>query len=477
MSARVRLTISFTALFGAIVVALAVAAYLLVRNDAYLRLDSALEVATSATAMSAEHELNEHATKTGGEADLHAVLNEAGHTALADTQIVVREGSRNAVYRMNQGQGFDWSQFPSDVLHDGATFKGYRIASRNLPVPKFNTTYQIYAATSVAPALAQIETVRNALFVFVPLGLGLAGLAGYFLARRSLRPLAELAETIDAVRSSDLSARVKLRNERDEIGKLGQRFNSLLERLEETFQLQRRFMADASHQIRTPATVALAAAQVAGGDSNATVSECKDALQVVERQMLQLRRIVEEMFFLSQADSSSLKFTPKEMYLDDAVCDALRAAKALARPGQVLKFTDIPEARCLGDEDLLRQAVLILLDNALKFAPPDGHIEVNLFPRGDNWVCAVTDNGIGISREAQSRIFERFFRESRPGNEAVAGSGLGLAIAQSIVENHGGTLRLVESRPGRTIFEMTIPGLAEKDESVSSQANSLAVKM
>jgi len=92
-------------------------------------------------------------------------------------------------------------------------------------------------------------------------------------------------------------------------------------------------------------------------------------------------------------------------------------------------------------------------------------------------VCAVTDNGIGISKEAQSRIFERFFRESRPGNEAVAGSGLGLAIAQSIVENHGGTLRLVESRPGRTIFEMTIPGLAEKDESVSSQANSLAVKM
>ena len=127
---------------------------------------------------------------------------------------------------------------------------------------------------------------------------------------------------------------MKLSNEHDEIGVLGLRFNSLLERIEKTFNVQGRFMADASHQIRTPVTVALAAAQVTSRDSNASLPDCKDSLQIVEHQMLQLRRTVADMFFLSQADTASLKVDRKEMYLDDAVFDAVRAAKDLAREKQ-----------------------------------------------------------------------------------------------------------------------------------------------
>lgn len=478
MSTRVRLTIFFTALFGAIVIALAVTAYVLVRNDGYLKLNAALQVATGATAMSAEHELNEHSAKAAGEKDLQLVLDEAASSGLTDTQILVREENRNAAYTRGTQQGFDLRSVSPDRLLNGATVHGFQIATRTFRAQKFNAAYQIYAAKPIAPALIRLRRVRVGLFVFVPIGLGLAGAGGYLLARKSLRPLKELAQTVDAVTSSDLSARVKVHNKGDEISTLGQRFNSLLDRLEEAFQLQRRFMADASHQIRTPVTVALGAAQVTTRDSNANLRDCKDALQIIAHQMLQLRRTVEDMFFLSQADTGSLKPDRKEMYLDDAVTDGVRAAKALAsEKQQTLKLGTLPEAKCLGDEDLLKQAVLILLDNAVKFTPRDGHIDVNLFRRGKHWVCSVTDNGFGISEAAQPRIFERFFRESRPGNDVAAGTGLGLAIAKSILENHAGTLMLVESRPGRTTFEIAIPVLEDETSRAGDHANSLAVRM
>ncbi len=476
MSIRARLTVSFTVLFGAIVIALAIAAYILIQEDAYLRLDAALQVATGATAMSAEHELNEHPTKAGGERDLQSVLDETGNAALSDTQILVREGDRNAVYKLGTTRDLDLRNVRSAALLDKATLDRYRIATRILNVPKFRTSYQIYAAKPVSATLARLQRVRSGLLLFVPIGLAFAGVAGYRLAMRSLQPLQQFAATLDAVSSSDLSARLRLSNEDDEIGTLGLRFNSLLTRLESAFKIQRQFMADASHQVRTPVTVALTAAQVTRRDATASIQDCKDSLQVIEHQMLVLRRTVEDMFFLSQTDSGSLRPERKSMYLDDAVGDAVRAGKALANPkGQSLKVNRLPEARCLGDVDLLTQAVLILLDNAVKFTPVGGRIEVDLFQRGGEWICAITDEGVGISTAARARIFERFFREDRPGSEAVPGSGLGLAIAKSIVENHDGTVALVDSRPGRTLFEIAIPVLDESNAH-SAHGNSLAVQ-
>jgi two-component system sensor histidine kinase CiaH len=148
------------------------------------------------------------------------------------------------------------------------------------------------------------------------------------------------------------------------------------------------------------------------------------------------------------------------MYLDDAVSDAIRAARTLATvKHQTLKLSGLPEAECLGDADLLKQAMLILLDNSVKFTPPGGNIEVALRKREKYWVCSVTDSGSGIPEASRSRIFERFFRENCSANKGSAGAGLGLAIAKSIVEDHQGTLTLVDTLPGRTTFEMAIPAL------------------
>lgn len=478
MSVRAQLTIVFTTLFGAIVIALALLLYFLERNDAYRRLDVALQVATGATSMSAEHELTEHSKKSAGERDIEYVLSETQGAALRDTQILVCEGDRCGPFKSDLEHHFDLRRVPKASLRNGAIVDGFRISTRTFIAPKFHATYQIYAAKPIAPVLAQLKQVRIALFIFVPLGLAAAGFCGYFLAKRSLRPLNELARVIDGISFSDLSARVTVDEGTGEIAVLGSRFNALLERLKQAFDLQRRFMADASHQLRTPISIALAAAQVTNRDPNPTSTDYRESLQIVENQMLQLRRAVEEMFFLSQADSASLKIDRKEMYLDDAVAEAVRAAKPLAAAKrQAVRISNLPEAKCTGDSNLLTQAVLVLLDNAVKFTPVEGAIEISLFRRGANWICAVTDTGIGITQAAQAHIFERFFRESRQSKEPAAGAGLGLAIAKSIVENHSGTLKLVESRPERTVFEISLP--AREDEAITPehQANSLAVRM
>lgn len=458
MSVRARLTIVFTGLFGAIVILLAFALYFLEKNDAYRQLDEALQVATGATSMSAEHELSEHSSQAAGEADIQSVLNRTQSAALRDTQILVCEGERCADFKSGFESSLDLRLLPKSRLRNGAVIDGFRIATREFAVPRFGTVYQVYAAKPVAPALAQLRQVRTALMVYVPVGLALAGFAGYFLAKRSLRTLSRLALVIDKISSSDLGARVAVDGGTGEIALLGARFNALLDRLQLSFDLQRRFVADASHQLRTPISIALASAQVTNRDPHPTAESYRESLQIVEKQMLQLRRAVEDMLFLSQADSASFRMEGREMYLDDAVGEAVRAARPLAaEKGQTLRISNLEEARCTGDSNLLTQAVLVLLDNAVIFTPAEGTIEVSLFRRGGDWICSVADSGIGIAEAAQPHIFERFFRENKTRTEKSAGAGLGLAIARSIVEGHGGRIRLAESKPGRTVFEIAIP--------------------
>jgi two-component system heavy metal sensor histidine kinase CusS len=406
-------------------------------------------------------------------------LNETQSQALKDTQILVCERDRPAAYKPALEREFDLREVPRIALKNGSIVAGFRIATHTLRLSRFKTNYEIYAAKPIGPAFVQLRRIQLGLLVFVPVGLVFAGVAGYSLAKRSLRPLQDLARVIDEVTSSDMSRRVKLRSRSgDEVIVLGSRFNALLDRLESTFNVQRRFMADASHQVRTPVTIALASAQVTNHDPNATLLDYREALQIIEGQMLQLRKTVEDMFFLSQSDAVSLKIDRKAMYFDDAVSEAVRAAKPLAREKhQGLVVVSLPEARCVGDERLIAQALLVLLDNAIKFTPDGGTIEVKLFRRSRDWICSVTDNGIGISEAARPRIFERFFREIRQGNDRFAGAGLGLAIAKSILESHGGALNLVESRPGLTIFEIAIPIFEGADQVEDAQANSLAVRM
>ena len=175
-----------------------------------------------------------------------------------------------------------------------------------------------------------------------------------------------------------------------------------------------------------------------------------------------LTRIVDDLFLLARADAGHLVVRAENLFLEDVVLDAVRGIRPLADQRAVrVELHGMVEAPVHGDPDLLGRLVLNLLDNAVKFSPAGGAIDVDLSSDDATSVVTVTDAGPGIPADAQSRIFERFYRvdvaRSRVDASATSGAGLGLAIARRIAEAHGGRLELAESRPGRTTFRATVP--------------------
>jgi heavy metal sensor kinase len=248
----------------------------------------------------------------------------------------------------------------------------------------------------------------------------------------------------------------------DELGALARVFNGMLDRLERSFDQQRRFMADASHELRTPAAVLRTEADVTLSRERRTEAEYRESMTVVQEAARRLTRIVDDIFLLARADAGHLVMHVAPLYVDDLLHDMVRAVRPLADSrGVRVELTSVVEAPAQGDADLLGRVVLNLLDNAIKHSPDDGLVEVRLEAHGAAYEIAVVDVGPGIPEPVRERVFERFFRadsaRSRAESSVTSGAGLGLAIGRRIAELHGGRLELSSSRPGHTEFRLKVP--------------------
>jgi heavy metal sensor kinase len=345
---------------------------------------------------------------------------------------------------------------------------GYRVLATTVWVPSSGTRYRVVSNESLEPMKSQMRTVGELLLITVPLCLALAAVGGFFLARKSLFPILEMAQTAELISSHNLEQRLAVRNPNDELGRLAETFNRVFERLQQAFRQQRQFMADASHELRTPVSVALTATQVSLAHRNHRPEELYDTLEVVQSQMLRLRRVVEDMFMLAQADSGVYHLTRSGFYLEEAVLESIRAGRVLGRNrGVEIRVGELQtEAACEGDEGLMRQLLLILIDNAVKYTEPGGHVEVGMVRRGAHYRICVADTGSGVAAVDRPYIFDRFYRadKSRSRRQPAAGSGagLGLAIAQWIAQLHQGKVWLEETGERGSVFCVEVPAAAEQ---------------
>lgn len=314
---------------------------------------------------------------------------------------------------------------------------------------------------------ALLADVRRYFLVFIPLALLVAALVGYFLAARSLAPVAAMARQAERIGASNLGERLPVANPGDELGRLAAVLNSLLSRLHDAFEQQRRFMADAAHELRTPVAVIRGEAEVTLAGSAPDSAEYRDALGVVAGESARLSGIVDDLFTLARADAGEVPVRPRPLYLDEVVSETSRAVSTLAAHDHIQLTVDAHEEMpYTGDEALLRRLLMNLLDNAVKYTPPGGRIHVTAGRRGDRYRLTVSDTGPGIPPGDRDRIFQRFHRvdqarTSAPAAEArQTGAGLGLPIARWIAEAHGGRLLLAESTPAGSTFvaELPVPG-------------------
>jgi heavy metal sensor kinase len=335
----------------------------------------------------------------------------------------------------------------------------HRLALRRVSIPPSDSSYLIVVGSELEATDEELESLREILAYVIPAALVLAGVAGWFLARQSLAPVATMVERAQKIGVADLSARLPVANPRDELGRLAQTFNDLLNRLEASLTQQRQFMADASHELRTPVATSRTAAAVALQQRHRDEEEYRESLAIIEQQTTRLSRIVDDMFTLATADAGSYPVRRTPMYLDEVVDDVVRAARVLADKKHVsIEAATIDSASFTGDEELVRRLISNLLDNAVRHARERSVVHVHLRYEPKGYGLSVTNAGEPIPPQIQDRIFERFFRGDTARTPADSGAGLGLALARWVARAHGGDVTLVRSSPDGTTFAAVLPG-------------------
>lgn len=460
---RGRLTLFWVAVLATALVVVGGLIYVLLARALYTRIDENLQAVVQIAMTSLANDLAEAQDYADAAQSTAAELSSRQQMlAIYDTSgRLLAEGGRDADLEIVLPEV---TAIPSDeamLLTVGEARDDddrHRLAIRRVSIPPLDTTYVIVVGTDLEPTDEELESLREVLAYVVPIAILLAGVGGWFLARQSLAPVAAMAERARKIGVGDLHARLPVANPRDELGGLAATFNDLLNRLEASLIQQRQFMADASHELRTPVTTSRTAAAVALQQSHRDEAEYRETLTIIEQQTTRLSRIVEDMFTLARADAGSYPVRRTLMYLDEIVDDAVRAARVLADTKQVtIESATIHSASFSGDEELVRRLVGNLLDNAVRHTPPGRVVRVSLSHESERYVLSVTNAGEGIAPEIQPHIFERFFRGDVARTSSDGGAGLGLALARWIARAHGGEVTLVSSSHEGTTFAATLP--------------------
>jgi two-component system, OmpR family, sensor kinase len=296
---------------------------------------------------------------------------------------------------------------------------------------------------------------REAMVIGLPIALLLAAGGGLWLATIGLRPIAEMAAKaarLPPTGEEDLGRPARS----DELGRLALAFNGLVARLRATLATQRQFMADASHELRTPVAVVQTTADVTLSRAHRGEAEYRDAIAVMGGEARRLGRLVEDMLVLARADAGAYPIRMVDLYIDEIVAECARTFEVVAQQrGVRLVVQTLPEMELRGDEDLLRRLIVNVLQNAIQHTARDGAIVISAERAGDRALIRMADGGAGIPDADRERIFQRFVQLD-PSRRSV-GVGLGLPIASWIAHVHGGELALEASGSQGSTFRITLP--------------------
>ena len=323
--------------------------------------------------------------------------------------------------------------------------------------------YFVQVAASEATNDDILRDLIGVLALALLLATAIAITGGIFLVRSSLKPLDNIAVRAQKITSRNLHERMPMLNTGDELEQLSMSLNRMIERLEESFHHISRFSADASHELRTPLTIMRGELETAIQNPS-TSPEAQETLGTVLEETVRLSKIVDQLLTMSRLDAGEAFVEVSRFDLAELVKTTVEHMRLLADEKQLsLTVETSDQVEVEGDRSRLQQVVVNLLDNAIKYTPEGGSVTVKVFSEADKAVLTVTDTGIGISQEAQSHIFERFYRTDKARSRQMGGTGLGLSIVKSIGAAHGGRVS-VQSTEGRgSTFRFEIPRLADKD--------------
>ncbi len=464
-SLRARLALWYLLMLGAVLLFLGAVVFWEVRGSLYQGVEGMLEARAAAVSSqvvvgaTGPHYRGGDAPREEAET---AVYLFGAHGRLRDqiagaAELPPRPGILSAALRGSQG---------------GVTVK----ESRYYMIPVLDRQERVAGAIQVVTSLDTVNDQVNKLLALLllaaPALLAVATAGGVFLAGRALAPIDRITRTARAIEAGNLAGRLGLAPRDDEVGRLAATFDGMLDRLERAFiqqeraaGQQRQFAADASHELRTPLTIIKGDLDVLLRRQR-SAEEYEEVVRDVDEEVTRLGGLVEDLLTLARADSGQAELAREFVYLDALVDETAAGVRRLAEAKGVSVETRLaPDIAVVGDPVRLRQLVVNLLGNAVKYTPAGGRVRVTLGAVGHVQArLDVADSGIGIAPEDLPHVFDRFFRADKARARAEGGTGLGLAIARWSAETHGGRID-VRSRPGEgAVFTVWLPlALADDD--------------
>lgn len=462
MSIRMRLTLWHTALLALVLAGFAALVYVTVNGQVESDVDHDIDV----RALQASRELRA-VTLDRGPGRVRPV--ELPTSALVDTSLYVQVVSSTGEVVSRSDNLNEPLPIPPDTLRralagqevrDRLQFEGGRIEMQTAPLTVDGAVVgALQVAAPLQAAEARLSGLRLVLGGVVLGALALAALIGWFLASRAMRPVDRMTRTARAIgHSADLSGRLDVPRERDELSRLASTFNEMLARLDQAFTTQSRFLADASHELRSPLAAIRTNVEALLRGADADPEERDASLRAIARETDRMGRLVADLLALAHADAGQ-PLIRKTVELDALLIEVYQQQRRLAN-GVHLALGELEQVEINGDPDRLKQLALNLVDNALRYTPPGGHVAVDVVREGDWAVLRVRDTGSGIPAEHLPRIFDRFYRVDRPRTRQAGGTGLGLAICQWVAEAHGGRIEVESVVDSGSTFSVYLPARA-----------------
>ena len=323
----------------------------------------------------------------------------------------------------------------------------YLITARG--VDRSGARYTVVVATSLAAQSESLERLNGYLIAFVPLSIILVAAGTWLLLGRALRPVENIRIRAAKIGADHLAERLPVPPTRDEVARLAMTMNEMLARLEGAQQIQRAFVADASHELRGPLATLDASLEIIASDETGTAwTDLKDVMQV---EVARMERLVDDLLLLAKADDRGLRLRHEDVDLDDILVSEVRRLRTNER---VVVEAQIAPVRTIGDAVRLGQMVRNLVDNAVTAA--HSRVRLTLDLTGDHAEILVEDDGDGVDPADRGRIFDRFVRLDASRSRDSGGSGLGLAIVREIVRGHGGTVEITDSELGGARFRVRL---------------------
>lgn len=356
------------------------------------------------------------------------------------------------------------------VSHQLVGSQAYRIASNSLYGPRGRVTVQ--ALTPLEPFYNEMQTLQLLMLILIPIGVAFALVGGNFLAARALAPVEQIVQVAAAITISDLDRRIEVCNPHDEIGRLAITLNSLIGRLEQAVAEIQRFTADASHELRTPLTVLRAEAEAALRKVRSP-EEYARTLTVVVEEATRLSALADQLLTLSRRDAGIVECRREYIRIDALLADVIDQLLPLAHAKSIaMALLAVEPGEIAGDDTGLRQAFFNILDNAIKYTPHGGRIQVDCRLKDRLALIKIADSGIGIPAEHIPRVFDRFYRVDSSRHSQTGGAGLGLAIARTAVHAHQGQIEIQSNLESGTTVTIRLPGATAADECLAATVSS-----